>query len=836
MIIMEDRNRSFNVHSSKLPKNRRSKMVQVVSVTFLLLSSLFLFLFIGTNNVAASSSWTKVASLKNPDKGYAETYKDSIYFIGQYIQIYNQTDGFWTVKGKADIDSRGGSAIIGDRIYIVYNWGNAVYYNISTGKFVNIANSYYRLDVAVGELNGIIYVSGGWLSGNTTPIKLVQAYNPANNTWWTVAPMLRAREGHDMVSLYGYLYAMGGQNSAAVEKYDPTLNSWSNVSMMNSGRSEFGATTYMGRIAVNGWGADPISTEVYVPEMDKWFKGPDLNTGTGSYMEASMASLDGAVFSIGGRDAPDHEYDMVYTWDGYLEIGDPPSEPLNLTAQAGESHVDLSWSPPLNDGGFPVGGYSLYRGFGPTSLSLYLTLENITYYTDTNVIINTNYYYALSAVNINGIGAKSNIVNATPYGTPPTPPSSLFAEGYDGYVNLTWTVPSTNGSSNILGYVIYKGTNETNLSVLMTITDLKYKDDAVLNGVTYYYAVSAKNHEGEGKRSNLVNVVPGGPPDAPTNLKVLDGNGTLLLTWVPPPDDGGFQILGYRIFRGSNESAISLLTSTSNKTIFIDGLVETGEVYYYSMKAYNTKGDGPMSGIVNGTSLGVPNPPTGLKAKSGYLTIQLNWKAPENVKGRPVRWYWVYRGTSTADLKYYSNVSALEFNDLKVSIGIRYYYAIAAVNLQGRSVLSELVSAMSFSAPDTTKPQLTINSPANNSILKNGNITVTGTSSDDYEVSKVEVSTDGKQWTLFNGTLNWTGNLILGLGKHTIYVKATDSSQNEQIKLLTITVKQPPPKYRTTTDLFSGLVFLILLILSITVIASVIVIYNYISREKRLYK
>jgi len=833
---MQNRCVSITAQSINISNGQLFKLVRVLSVTFLLLSSFLLLLGLGTNNVAASGSWIKVASLKNADKGYAETYEDSMYMIGEYLQIYNRTDGFWTVKGNADIDSRGGSAIVGDRIYIVYNWGDAVYYDITAGEFVNIAHSYYRLDVAVGELNGIIYVSGGWLSGNSTPITLVQAYNPANNTWWTVAPMLYARSNHEMVGLNGYLYAIGGQNSAAVEKYDPNTNSWSKVAKMNVGRREFGATTHMGTIVVNGWGADPISTEEYIPELDKWFKGPDLITGTTSYMEATMASLDGAVFSIGGRDAPDHEYDMVFRWDGHLEIGDPPTEPLNLTANAGDERVDLAWSPPLNDSGFPVRGYSLFRGDGPTNLSLYLTLENITKYTDTNVKINNNYYYAVSALNLNGLGAKSNIVNATPYGIRPDPPRGLVADGYDGHVNLTWRAPSNNGSSDVVGYIIYRGTDETNLPVLDIVTELNYTDDMVINGVTYYYTVTAKNQDGEGKRSNMVSAVPGGPPDIPTNLKIINGNGTLILTWVPPSDDGGFQILGYRIFRGSNASALTILTSTSNMTTFTDALVELGEVHYYSLKAYNKKGDGPMSGMVNGTPFGVPRPPVGLKAIPGYLTIQIKWKAPESDKGRPVKWYWVYRGTSTKDLKFFSNVSAVEFNDTNVSIGIRYYYAIAALNLQGSSVLSETVSAMSLSAPDTTKPQLIISNPANNSILKDGNINVTGTSSDDVEVSKVEISTDGKQWVLVNGTLNWTGHLVLGFGKHTIYVKATDNSENEQIKTVTITVKQPPPKYETTTDFFNGPVFFILLFFLIIGLISAVGIYNYIFKKKNLTK
>jgi hypothetical protein len=88
-------------------------------------------------------------------------------------------------------------------------------------------------------VNGKIYVIGGRLSGAFIiglpgNINLVQAYDPATDSWMTKTPMPTARSGLNTTSLNGIIYAAGGEVQTgqylaafrAFEAYDPASDTW----------------------------------------------------------------------------------------------------------------------------------------------------------------------------------------------------------------------------------------------------------------------------------------------------------------------------------------------------------------------------------------------------------------------------------------------------------------------------------------------------------------------------------------------------------------------------------------------------------------------------------
>jgi hypothetical protein len=270
---------------------------------------------------SADSSWEEVAPMTEPDVGNAETYNGSIYLIGQWVQVYDSGADSWTVKGSAGLGERGGSTVIGDRIYIVESWSNAVYYNITTDSIIDLVDPpTTRLDCAVAGTGGIVYVLGGWLSGDPTPINVVEAYNPANDTWWAVAPMLIGRQDFQAVDLDGKIYAIGGivdwvggSSLRTVERYDPATNAWTLVSSTNSVFTKFGATAHNGRIVVG----KSMSTEVYSPGSGLWTVGPPISIS--DYFDNELASVGDYVYSVGGRTGPGTPYNTTLRW----ELKDP---------------------------------------------------------------------------------------------------------------------------------------------------------------------------------------------------------------------------------------------------------------------------------------------------------------------------------------------------------------------------------------------------------------------------------------------------------------------------------------------------------------------------------
>ena len=667
----------------------------IVVLVFLVQTILITFI---PQNAAAAGSWVADTPLTNADTGNAVAYQGTIYMLGKYLQTFDKVTDSWTVKGTTPNTYqpyRGGTVIIGDRIYTIHGWGGAYYYDIGEDKYVEFHGPSQRLDVAVGELDGIIYVSGGWYSGNTTALTVVQAYNPANGTWWKVAPMHVGRMDHEMVGLGGYVYALGGDTgsgwgnvTATVERYDPVANNWTLVSPMRSRMRDFAVTAHRGTIVVYD-----MESEVYFPEHDQWYQGPSVTVNP-SYMDPALASLGSSVYAIGGRQPSEEPYDYVFREDDLPSAGDPPSEPLDLKATGGEMLIDLAWGPPQVTNGTLILGYTIYRGDTPTSLSLYADTGNVTTYRDTHVTAGTTYYYQVSAKNKFGEGPMSNVANATPYGRKSGPPIDLIAKGYDGSVQTDWKVPSDNGSSAIQYYNIYRGLNSTNLTYLNRSSKLEYLDKDVSNGVTYYYKVSAVNNDGEGPSSNIANATPyGSPPGPPIDLFANGYDGYVQTDWTAPSDPGTSAILYYKIYRGLNATSLNYLNQSSSLD-YIDRAVQNNVTYFYKVSAVNKNGEGPASNIANATPYaGRPGPPLDLAAKGYDGYVQTDWTLPSTNGSSPILYYRIYRGLNATSLTYLNKSLKPEYLDRDVHNGMTYYYKVSAVSKNGEGPRSNIASA-----------------------------------------------------------------------------------------------------------------------------------------------
>ena len=114
-------------------------------------------------------------------------------------------------------------------------------------------------------VDGKIYLIGGRLSGAFIiglpgNINLVQAYDPAADSWVTKSPMPTARSGLNTATLNGIIYAAGGevQDSnylaafRAFEAYDPASDTWWQLPSMLLPRHECIMAALGNRIHVAG--------------------------------------------------------------------------------------------------------------------------------------------------------------------------------------------------------------------------------------------------------------------------------------------------------------------------------------------------------------------------------------------------------------------------------------------------------------------------------------------------------------------------------------------------------------------------------------------------------
>jgi|GEM_PF-2758415 len=92
-------------------------------------------------------------------------------------------------------------------------------------------------------------------------------------------------------------------------------------------------------------------------------------------------------------------------------------------------------------------------------------------------------------------------------------------------------------------------------------------------------------------------------------------------------------------------------------------------------------------------------------------------------------------------------------------------------------------------SPDLTKPIVTILSPSDGAILSSRSAEIAGTAADNAAIERVELSVDSENWTLANGTYDWSGFVSLTEGPNVVYVRAVDASGNEVTVAIHVTVE-----------------------------------------------
>jgi N-acetylneuraminic acid mutarotase/fibronectin type 3 domain-containing protein len=280
----------------------------------------------------------------------------------------------------------------------------------------------------------------------------------------------------------------------------------------------------------------------------------------------------------------------------------PPAAPANLTPQAGDQQVILSWNP--SEG---ATGYNVYRSEDP---EVGVRAENRrnpalvqdTTFTDADVENGQTYYYVVTAVGEGGESAASDEVEATPQegAVPPDAPQGLAAAAGDGQVVLSWQA-----SAGASGYNVYRSDspnvtldadNRQNATLVQTTT---FTDTNVENGVTYYYIVTAVGEGGESAASEVVEATPleGAvpPPDAPQGLSVEAGDGQVVLSWQASTGASG-----YNVYRSETQNvevnADNRLNATPlQATTFTDTNVASGATYYYVVTAVGPGGESSAS-------------------------------------------------------------------------------------------------------------------------------------------------------------------------------------------------------------------------------------------------
>ncbi len=307
--------------------------------------------------------------------------------------------------------------------------------------------------------------------------------------------------------------------------------------------------------------------------------------------------------------------------------------------------------------------------------------------TVTGLTNGTPYYFMVYAVNASGSLPATSEGTLTPIAAP-SAPTALVATGGASNVGLTWTASS--GSGTITYNILRSTTSGSGYSTLATgVSATSYSDLTALNGITYYYVVTATNVGGTSANSSEVSAR---PISAFTISAVtVNGGSALQVSWGAATGAAAYT-LKYGTATGVYGTTVST-SATSPTTI---SSLTAGTTYYFMVVGTNAVGSGTS---VNATSemTGVPESTFSISSisqpTSGQATIAFGTSTGSTS-------YTVKYGTSSGSYPTTASTSATTpYTVTGLTNGTPYYFMVYAINASGTLAAPSEVTLTPIAAP-----------------------------------------------------------------------------------------------------------------------------------------
>jgi fibronectin type 3 domain-containing protein len=230
-----------------------------------------------------------------------------------------------------------------------------------------------------------------------------------------------------------------------------------------------------------------------------------------------------------------------------------------------------------------------------------------------------------------------------------------------------------------------------------------FTQEALTDGVSYYYIVTAVNAMGESAASLPVSATPAAAtvvPPAPAGLTATAGDNQVTITWSAVA--GAVSYNTYWSATPGVTTANGTQIQNAANPMIQTGLTN-GTTYYYIVTAVNAIGESAASAqasAVPAVPVAVPPAPAGVTATPGDTEVTITWNAAPGAASYNLYWATSSGVTPTNGAKIPGATSP--YLQTTLIDGTTYYYIVAALNAVGESLPSPQVSAMP--APPVTVP------------------------------------------------------------------------------------------------------------------------------------
>jgi hypothetical protein len=210
------------------------------------------------------------------------------------------------------------------------------------------------------------------------------------------------------------------------------------------------------------------------------------------------------------------------------------------------------------------------------------------------------------AINNSGqilVSANSGYALLTPTSQPTAlePPVQIIATAGVGIVSVGWIGADSGWSYRLKRSTVSGGPHTTIATLSGNVpgypNSCYFEDTSVVNGIRYYYVVSAVDGANESANSVEVTARPLAPPVAPTTLTAKAATGAAQLTWTQSTSP---EIVANRIYRSRFGGGYVQIAYVSAGTAYLDKAVSRRITYSYKVTAVNSIGwESPASNVVS---------------------------------------------------------------------------------------------------------------------------------------------------------------------------------------------------------------------------------------------
>ena len=410
---------------------------------------------------------------------------------------------------------------------------------------------------------------------------------------------------------------------------------------------------------------------------------------------------------------------------------DPPEGPL-ITKVVSSNSIECTWQPPVSDGGTTLTNYIIQRR--DISRPIWVTAGRISGELCRFVIKDLpedgSYLIQIFSENSEGqslepLALEQPVKLARKINVPEPPAKLDVIAKTDSSITLQWEMPRNDGGSPLTEYLLEmrdkKGKNAewTQVQILPVITT-SFRVTKLNEDNYYNFRIKAGNAIGHSEPRTLDKAVkpqkqsePPSMPGKPLETSNIDPT-TMSISWRPCSSSGSNDITAYIVERRDAHKANWTLVkkaSSSQYNVLVNELTE-GSSYYFRVCAVNDDDlqsewlelDAP---VLCRNPYDVPSPPKNIQVTEIIgQTVRLQWDAPENDGGKPVRAYIIERreASRTTWLKE-GRCKTTNFEIESLPLNGQHIIRITAENEEGLSAPCEISRPVQIDAKDISLPK-----------------------------------------------------------------------------------------------------------------------------------